>query len=582
MIKENRFEQAPTAEKARFLLTVLVLAWVFPWQLGCNSIPQPRSADIAVQTRRDLAQAVTLRGLPMKREVAIERESPEALRASLAEELDKEENRVFLADTELLLKQFRVLQANEDLKAVYLRVMSQQVAAYYDPEKKRVAYVEGGGVTNAAALPGMERFVYVHEFCHALEDGCFDLERLTHDSLSSFDRNLALTSLVEGDAVLVGLDGVFSEMPMNTATPAGGFAVSVIGRMGMDDSQGKMEGCPAFLGGSLIRPYLDGAVFSNRIRREAGWNAVDSVYRTRLPETTAEILYPEKRYLKAFKPAGFEPPTSLFRSARQGVATNSLGVLGTALWFGGKEMVTVRQFGFLEGWMGDRIYLLKGDHGDVITVWLTYLERPSQASSFSHRVERRLRDGFGEKAPWRVARDGRLVAAVWTSPGSGTPEACMDLAACALKTRVVADTPSLLDSWCSDIPWPLSFPVYEGYSAGCEVLGGYVADLQEGDGFFRFNLASGLLLRAEANPDRHYWGALFGLVRHVEDQRSDFTYWRLPLLASWYRRGCGDARQYRWNVLWGLLANGGENEARVLFVPVWRHTHPSIVLTQRD
>ena len=562
MSKEKRVEKLNRRCRIWFYFAVLGLA-------GCSSIPMPRSADLEVQTHRDLAQAVALRGLPMKREVAIERESPEALRASLAQELDKEENRVYLAETELLLKQFRVLKGGESLKTVYLRVMSQQVAAYYDPEKKRVAYVDGGAVTNAAALPGMDRFVYVHEFCHAVEDGHFDLDRLTRDSLSSFDRNLALTSLVEGDAVLVGLDGLFAELPMNTTTPVGGFAVSVMGLMGFDDAQAKMDGCPAFLGGALLRPYLDGAVFSNRIRREAGWQAVDTIYRSRLPLTTAEILYPERRYLQPFKPAVFEPAEALFGSNGQSVSTNSMGALGTALWLGGEKMVTARQFGFLEGWMGDRIYLLKGAQGDVTTVWLTYLERPSQARAFVRCVERRLKDGF-VNAPWRVAREGRLVAAVWTSSPDGTHEACEALAANALRTRVVAETPSLVGSWCSDFPWPVSFPVYDGYSAGCEVLGGYAADIQDGNGFFRLNLASGLVLRAETNPDRHYMGTLFGLLRHVEDRRSDFTYWRLPLVASWYRRGSGDALQYRWSVLWGLLAYGGDEQARVLFVPVWR------------
>ena len=561
--KEIRAGKALSWPRAPFLCAVLGLA-------GCTSIPVPRSADLAVQTQRDLAQAVSLRGLPLKQKVAIERESPDALRASLAKELDKEENRVFLAETELLLKQFRVLKNEESLKAVFIRVMGQQVAAYYDPEKKRVAYVEAGRGTNAAAFAGMERFVYVHEFCHAVEDGHFDLERLTRDSQSTFDRSLALTSLVEGDAMLVGLDGVFAGMPMNTATPAGGLAVKVMGRLDFDDAQNKMmEGCPAFLDGALLRPYLDGAVFANRIRREAGWQAVDNVYSSRLPMTTAEILYPERRYLRTFKPAGFEPPLALFGAARQGVVTNSLGALGTALWFGGEQSATARQFGFLKGWLGDCIYLIKGEHGEVTTVWLTYLERPAQASAFVSQVERRLRDGFGQQ-PWRVTRKGRLVAAVWTSAASVTPEALGDLEACALQTRVVADTPSLIGSWSYDIPWPIRFPVYDGYSAGFELVGGYAADFEEGHGFFRFNLASGLLLRAESNPDRHYVGTLFGLLQHVEDRRSNFTYWRLPLVASWYRQGSCDARQYKWSALWGLLAYGCDDQARVLFIPVWR------------
>ena len=544
------------------------------WMVGCSSIPLARSADVGQQVQRDLQQAVALRGLPANRGIAIERETPSELHASLAKELDKEENRAFLAESELLLKQFRVIKRDEDLKAIYLRVMSQQIAAYYDPEKKRVAYVENGAGTNRAALPGMERFVYVHEFCHALEDGQFNLEKLTKEAMSSFDRDLALTSFVEGNAVLLGMDGAFAEAPVNTATPLGACAVGLFGYMGADDGQQKeLQGCPAFLGGALVRPYLDGAVFSNRIRREAGWQAVNGVYRGRLPLTTAEILYPEKRFLKAFKAAEFAPPEALFRAAQQGVATNSLGALGTALWFGGDKLALPRQYGFLKGWLGDRIYLLKRGDGSVATVWLSYLERPGQAAQLERAIGQRLRKDFAD-VPWRVVRDGRLVAAVWGSvSGALSADECGALASAALQTRVTSDRPSLLASWCEDFPWPVRFPSYRNdYSVGCRVLGGYVADVQDGDGFFRFNLASGLLLRAEDNPDRHYFGTLFGLARHVEDERSDFTYWRLPLLATWFRRGSGAERQCRWSVLWGLLASGSETESRVLFVPVW---HPA-------
>lgn len=554
-----------------FYAAVFAGLGVLPWVVGCGSIPLTRSADVAVQARRDLAQAVSLRGLPLKKEIAIERESVAAFYASLAEDLDKEDARLFLDDTERLLKAFRVLKDDASLKALYLRVMSQQVAAYYDPTKKRVAYVEENAsvATNAAQLPGMERFVYVHEFCHAVEDSQFDLEQLTQASNASFDRSLAATSLIEGDAVLVGLDGFFSELPMNTATPAGGFAVQVMNRMGMDDAQGQMAGCPAFLGGALLRPYLDGASFSNRIRREAGWRAIDAIYRSRLPLTTAEILYPDKRYLKGFKAACFEPPAALFQTAQHGVSTNSLGVLGTALWFGKDEMVAARRFGFLEGWMGDRVYLLTGTNGTASTVWLTYLERPGQARTFARQVKRRLRDGFSDVS-WQVERKGRLVVAVWTS--KDTPrEACQALAACALQTQVEVATPSLLRSWCSDIPWPIRIPVYDRYSAGFEVLGGHAVDVLSGDGFSRFNLADGVLLRAEANSDRHYYGTLCGLISHVEDTRSDFTCWRLPLMASYFGRGSGAEHRYRWDAVWGLLAYGDEKKVCVLFVPVWRY-----------
>ncbi len=538
---------------------------------GCRTMPVERSRDLEAQCRRDLQQASQLRGLKLQRDVAIERERPEELWQSLARELEKPENRRFLAQTEVLLQQLRVLSKSDSLKALYLKLMGQQVAAYYDPATKRVVYVEGGaqGLTNSAALPLIDRFVYVHEFCHAVEDSHFDLERLTKESLTDLDRNLALTSLVEGDAMLTGLDSVFCEAPMNSATPLGAAAVSVMGRLNLSDEFGEMGGCPAFLSGSLLRPYLDGAVFSNRLRRESGWQAVDAVFEGRLPATTAEILFPERRFLRAFKSAVFHPEASLFTGAAGGVLTNRVGAMGMALWLGGDKFVQPQRYrSFLKGWMGDQIYLVQAADGSVSeTVWLSYWERPGMARAFCRQVRRRLSESFNDTS-WSVARDGRLVAIVWT--GSKESEVCEARVKSALGTCVDVAERASVASWCADLPWPVRFPVYEDYSAGFELVGGHVLDIAGGEFFSRFTVGGGLLLRSESNPDRCYRGLLGGLVRYVRDERSDFAYLQVPVLAAWFRRGQGDSRQYQWSLLWGLAGYGNEREARVLSLPVWR------------
>lgn len=537
---------------------------------GCSAIPVARSANRHVQCVRDQALAEQLRGLPLKQSVVIERETPEQLQTTLMRELDKEENRVFLSETEALLRQFRILKPDGDLKSVYLKVMSEQIAAYYDPEKKRVAYVEGGGGgTNSAALAGMERFVYVHEFCHAVDDSQFDLERLTTESLSSFDRSLALTSVIEGTAVLVGLDSVFAEVPVNTATPLGNLAVRVMAAVDLSGQMAEEMGdCPPFLSGTLLRPYLDGGVFVNRIRREAGWQAIDDIYRRRLPRTTAEILYPERRYMRSFEPAVIEPDSRLFCYATSGVSTNSLGALGTALWLGGDTMALASEFGFLNGWMGDRVYLLKDAKGVSETVWLSYWERPDMARSFCRQVRKRLKAGYGD-TPWCVQQNSRLVAVVWAGSSDGNSASCEASAALGVASQVDVERPSWCASRLSDLPWPIRFPSFEGHSSGLELGGGHLLDVDSGGQFFGMTLADGVLLRAESNPDRHYYGTLCGLLRHVADKRSDFTYWRIPLLASWFRRGTGADEQYRWSLLWGFLGSGSETKARVLLIPVW-------------
>lgn len=544
---------------------------------GCLSLPVARDSDRAVQCRRDLKQAERLRGLPLTREVGIGRESPAELRAALTKELEKAENRAFLKDTDVLLKELRVLKPADDLNAIYLNLMTEQVAAYYDPEAKRVAYVEGNGgaETNSAAFPGMERFVYVHEFCHAVEDSHFDLDRLAKESMSDFDRNLALTSLVEGDAVLVGLDSVFAELPVNTATPLGGLVVGLMGQLDISDAMEKeMGGCPAFLAGTLVRPYLDGGVFVNRMRREAGWGRVDEAYRERVPVTTAEILYPERRYLRPFRAVRLRPAPAAFGCAVGSVATNTLGAMGMALWLSGEESKAAGDFGFLKGWMGDRLFLVRDSAGGVAeTVWLSCWDRPYLAWEFARHARRRLQETFGS-APWTVKREGKLVAIVW----AGRDGASLTQAECEKRANMVLaataiepdkDVPNGHVSALNDLPWPLRFPRYEGYSGGMEVLGGHAVDVCVGSCFSRFNLADGLLVRAESNPDRHYYGLCGGMVRHVRDERSAFTFWKIPLLVAWFSRKDETGEKYRWRVLWGLAAYGDERSAHILLMPVW-------------
>jgi hypothetical protein len=540
---------------------------------GCTALPKAEpQAELAVRIARYSAQAARVRGLAPNDAVTVERETRGELLASFEEELEKSENRVFLDDLELLLRQFRVLDGKTSLHALYLRLMGDQVAAYYDAEKKRLVYVDAPSQTGNGengGLPGMERFVYVHEFCHALEDAHFGLEPLMRNAMGDLDSNLALTSFSEGNAVLAGLDGLLDDygLPANSASPLIAWATGLAGRFGMERAAADLQGVPPFLASALLRPYLDGTVFSNRLRRDAGWGAIDRAYTSHVPGTTADILYPERRYLRGFRPAAFDPDPELLRTAARGVSVNRLGPMGIALWLNGDDLSAPSRYGFLKGWLGDRVYLLKGEGGAVQMVWLSFWERPGMARAFCRQAGKKLRDGLGE-APCVQRREGRLVALVWDADGASGRAACERLAELALRTRVQADG----GEWASladDLPWPVRFPAYPGFSAGCDVLGGYAFEACGGEDFFRASLGCGLV-RAERNPDRHYYGALWGLARHVGDARSDFTCWKVPLLASWHRRGQGEEARYRWSLLWGLLADGTERRARLFFIPVWR------------
>jgi hypothetical protein len=249
--------------------------------------------------------------------------------------------------------------------------------------------------------------------------------------------------------------------------------------------------------------------------------------------------------------------------------------MGIALWLGGQGGRGSGGFGFLEGWLGDEFLFEQGPDGAVReTVWLSRWERSVDAWLFVRRAEARLKMTFGD-VPFGVSRNGELVTIVW--PGYNSREGVLDCerraAQFAVSTEVLGVSGSFGERMLTalnDLPWPVRFPQFDGFSGGFRVLGGHVVDACKGRDFVQCNVADGLLWRVEKNGDRHYYGIAGGLLRHVEDDRAGLTYWRVPLIAGFLSRREGDSKKCKWRLLCGLGGYGDERSAHVLFIPVWR------------
>jgi hypothetical protein len=214
--------------------------------------------------------------------------------------------------------------------------------------------------------------------------------------------------------------------------------------------------------------------------------------------------------------------------------------------------------------------------GDVLeTVWLSQWDGPLDAWRFARRAEERMASSFGA-VPFGISRNGRLVAIAWPGgvrPGRGRLDYDRRAAQFAVGTCVTGVATGRVERLLlalNDMPWPIRLPSFEGYSSGFGLLGGHVLDIRVGQDFVWCNAADGLLCRFERNADRHYYGVGGGLVRHARDVRAGQTFWKVPLVASYFSRDDGDEKHLRWQVLWGLIASGDERSARVLFLPVWR------------
>ncbi len=81
---------------------------------------------------------------------------------------DKDTQR--LERSQLVLKKFGMIPQNYDLHSEFLKLLSEQVAAYYDSKTKTVNLLDW-------VQPELQRPVLAHELTHALQDQAIDLEK---------------------------------------------------------------------------------------------------------------------------------------------------------------------------------------------------------------------------------------------------------------------------------------------------------------------------------------------------------------------------------------------------------------------
>lgn len=204
-----------------------------------------------------------------------------------------------LARSTLFYTALGLLDADVDLRAVYLSLLSSQVGGFYDTDTKSMNVIPLNNEAIGASLTLTEQIVYVHEYVHALQDQHFGLDALidSEESADHPDRSLAALSLIEGDASAIMnlyLQRVSMQNPMA--------ALQLL-------TQGLQAGnlflppdVPSILVNELLFPYEAGMTFVLAVYGEGGWDALNAAY-ANLPQTSEQIIHPDK-YLSGEGAAG--------------------------------------------------------------------------------------------------------------------------------------------------------------------------------------------------------------------------------------------------------------------------------------
>lgn len=355
-----------------------------------------------------------IRGLSFKRPVRVESQSVASFGEYVSRELDQEIPQSIRQHYGTIVRTLGLYRGPpiEDFSSMMTTVMTSQVGAYYDPEKQSFFVVMSG-------MPElMQGVMYSHELYHALQDQYFGLVRYMDAGRNdgagaqNADSHLARTAVVEGEATYMMSLWMMQRMMHKPPTrEAMATVMAMQANMGVDqlrealkqpevaqmvgpDMQSAVDAAreiPSFIMDSMMAVYLKGAGFVFAVH-EQGWPAVEKLYTEYPPQSTEQILHPEK-WLAREAPTAFEWPRLEKITALSDWELLDDDVLGEFQW-----RIVFKEQGFAAeaesaaaGWDGDRYAVFKRkDSNATLLLLRTRWDSEKEAREFADVYERVL------------------------------------------------------------------------------------------------------------------------------------------------------------------------------------------------
>lgn len=372
-----------------------------------------------------------IRGLTFKQPVRVESQSVESFGEYVSRELDEQVPESIRRHFGLIVRTLGLYRGPpiDDFASMMTTVMTSQIGAYYDPEKQGFFVVMSG-------LPEMMQGVlYSHELYHALQDQHFGLARYLETGAKggarsyNTDIQLARSAVVEGEATYIMSLWMMQKVTHKTPTrETMTKIVEMQSNMSIDqlrqmlkqpnvaqavgaDMQVAVEAAgeiPSFIMDSMMGVYLKGLGFVFAVH-EQGWPAVEKLYGEYPPQSTEQILHPEK-WLAREAPTDFAWPKFEKIAVLRDWELLEDDVLGEFQW-----RTVFKEHGLASegeaaaaGWGGDRYAVFKRKDSDATLLLLrTRWDSAKEASEFADVYRRVLAVKFADaQVPIRVVQKG--------------------------------------------------------------------------------------------------------------------------------------------------------------------------------
>jgi hypothetical protein len=237
-----------------------------------------RNTALISATSEVLKETSEIRQLSILRPVRSSTQSRPEIERMILKNLDEETTPEQMHAAEAQLKRLGLAPPDFQYRALMLRVLSEQVAGYYDPKTAEFHLADW------IDLDG-QRPIMAHELTHALQDQHFNLRRFEHWPKGDSDAELAVHALIEGDATLA-----MALYVANNPLRALAFLKS-LGSTGMQSQE--LDKAPRALRETLLFPYQQGSDWTKSLYKQGSWDRVSKAF-TELPQSTEQILHPEK------------------------------------------------------------------------------------------------------------------------------------------------------------------------------------------------------------------------------------------------------------------------------------------------
>src|SRR5438067_3653948 len=268
--------------------------------------------------------------LPVEHEVRRKLTNRAELQQYLEDRMDKDGGSDRLKRAELVLKKFGLLPRDFDLGPFLVRMLREQVLAFYDHEKKTVFLMDW-------VDPQAQRPVLAHELTHALQDQAVDLDKwlkagvdqkasakLTNkssdvkqdksakspdsspDDVEQDERESARDAISEGQGMLAMIDYVLEPVG-RTAMNSPEIIRDMVSQMAEGGDSPVFRSAPLYLREELTFPYKYGLEFEREVYFRGGRERAFAGVLREPPSNTREVMEPHV-YLQHEQISSFPMP----------------------------------------------------------------------------------------------------------------------------------------------------------------------------------------------------------------------------------------------------------------------------------